>query len=176
MTAEARATVMMMEASNSSARQITLALRRAPSNITRELSRFGSWPNRPTLAANTPLEYDARTAGLLAQRARFKRRKRSKLASDTVLFGVVQHFLAQGWSPLQIAGTLKLMWHDEPIRTVSRNHQHLHLCNAKKRVAQAADRLFSPRKGKAHGTQAGRGPHGPDARLTEHPCAPARGQ
>ena len=41
LTAEERATIMMMKASNCSARQIALALRRAPSTITRELSRFG---------------------------------------------------------------------------------------------------------------------------------------
>lgn len=128
LTAEERATIMMMKASNSSARQIALALRRAPSTITRELSRFGSWPDRPTFAANTPSPcvYDARTAGLRARRARFKYRKRSKLASDTVLFGVVEHFLAQGWSPSQIAGTLKLMWPDEPLRTVS--HETIYTC------------------------------------------------
>lgn len=42
LTAEERATIMMMKASNCSARQIALALRRAPSTIPRELSRFGS--------------------------------------------------------------------------------------------------------------------------------------
>lgn len=41
-------------------------------------------------------------------------------------FGVVQHFLAQGWSPAQIAGTLKLMWPDEPQRTVS--HETIYNC------------------------------------------------
>ena len=64
LTAEERATIMMMKASNCSARQIALALRRAPSTITRELSRFGSWPDQPALAANTRCVYDARTAGL----------------------------------------------------------------------------------------------------------------
>ena len=43
----------------------------------------------------------------------------SKLAVDGVLLGVVQHFLQEGWSPGQIAGTLKLMWPDAPDRTVS---------------------------------------------------------
>ena len=43
-----------------------------------------------------------------------------------MLFGVVQHFLARGWSPSQIAGTLKLMWPDEPQRTVS--HESIYTC------------------------------------------------
>lgn len=34
-------------------------------------------------------------------------RKRRKLASDTPLFGVVDYFLRQRWSPEQISGTLR---------------------------------------------------------------------
>ena len=85
LTAEERAAIMMMKANNCSARQIALTLRRAPSTITRELARFAAWPDRPTAVACTPAQYDARAAGLRARRARFKCRKRSKLASDTVL-------------------------------------------------------------------------------------------
>ena len=126
LTAEERAAIMMMKADNCSARQIALTLRRAPSTISRELARFAAWPDRPAAVACTPTQYDARAAGLRARRARFKCRKRSKLATDTVLFGVVQHFLAQAWSPSQIAGTLKLMWPDEPQRTVS--HESIYTC------------------------------------------------
>ena len=81
LTAEERAAIMMMKANNCSARQIALTLRRAPSTITRELARFAAWPDRPTAVACTPAQYDARAAGLRARRARFKCRKRSKLAS-----------------------------------------------------------------------------------------------
>ena len=119
LTAEERAAIMMIKANSCSARQIALTLRRAPSTITWELARFVAWPDRPAQTANAPAVYDARVAGSRARRERFKCRKRSKLATDTLLFGVVQHFLAQGWSPSQIAGTLKLMWPDEPQRTVS---------------------------------------------------------
>ena len=126
LTAEERAAIMMMKAENCSARQIAVRLRRAPSTITRELKRFGAWPDRPASMAGAPAGYDARAASLRARRARFKCRKRSKLASDTVLFGVVHHFLALGWSPSQIAGTLKLMWPDEPQRTVS--HETIYTC------------------------------------------------
>lgn len=64
LTAEERAAIMMMKANNCSARKIALTLHRAPSTITRELKRFGAWPDRPASAANTPATYDARAAGL----------------------------------------------------------------------------------------------------------------
>lgn len=73
---------MMMKTNNCSARKIALRLHRAPSTITRELKRFGAWPDRPASAANTPAAYDARAAGLRARGARFKCRKRSKLATE----------------------------------------------------------------------------------------------
>jgi len=126
LTAEERAAIMMMKVNNCSARQISLTLRRAPSTITRELTRFAAWSDRPAQTANAPAVYDARAAGLRARSERFKCRKRSKLATDTVLFGVVHHFLLESWSPAQIAGTLKLMWPDEPQRTVS--HETVYTC------------------------------------------------
>ena len=126
LTAEERAAIMTMEANNCSARQIALTLRRAPSTITRELARFAAWPDRPAAVACTSAQHDVRAAGLRARRARFKCRRRSKLATDTLLFGMVQHFPARGWSHSQIAGTLKLMWPDEPQRTVS--HESIYTC------------------------------------------------
>ncbi len=39
--------------------------------------------------------------------------------ADTVLFGVVEHLLREGWSPGQIAGTLNMMWPDAPERRVA---------------------------------------------------------
>ena len=126
LTAEERASIMMMKASNCSARHMARTLRRSPSTITRELARFAAWANQAAALACAPAQYDARTAGLRARRARFKCRRRSKLAGDTVLFGVVQHFLALGWSPSQIAGTLKRMWPHEPLHTVS--HETIYTC------------------------------------------------
>lgn len=126
LTVEERAAIMLMKAKNRSARQIDLTLHHAPSTISREVKRFGAWPDRPASPANTPAAYDARAAGPRVRHARFKCRKRSKLAIDTVLFGVVQHLLALAWSPSQIAGTLKLMWPDEPQRTVS--HETIYTC------------------------------------------------
>lgn len=43
LTAAERAAIMTMKASNRSARQIALALYRAPSTIARELSRVDAW-------------------------------------------------------------------------------------------------------------------------------------
>jgi IS30 family transposase len=128
LTPEERATIMVMKANNSSARQIALTLRRAPSTITRELKRFAIWQDRPAFvpAPESSCAYDARSAGLRARRQRFKPRRCSKLAVDTVLFGVVHHFLSERWSPSQIAGTLKRMWPDDPQRTVS--HETIYNC------------------------------------------------
>lgn len=57
--------------------------------------------------------YAARPAGIRARGMRFKRRLSPKLAPHTVLFDVVAHYLREGWSPEQIAGTLKRVWpHD----------------------------------------------------------------
>jgi IS30 family transposase len=41
------------------------------------------------------------------------------LGQDTVLFGVVEHFLREGWSPEQIAGTLKKRYPDQTEQRVS---------------------------------------------------------
>ncbi len=119
LTAEERAAIMMTKASNCSARNMARTLYRSPSINTRELARFSARPDRATAIVNTPGRCHARAAGLRARHARFKCRKYSKLATDTVLFGVVQHLLDQAWSPSLIAGTLKLRWPDEAHLTVS---------------------------------------------------------
>ena len=84
-------------------------LHRAPSTISRELTR------------NTGESggYDARAAGIRARGRRYKPRRDRKLAPHTVLFGVVEHYLREGWSPEQIAGTLKRVWPQDREHTVS---------------------------------------------------------
>ena len=65
-------------------------------------------PGRPLhreAAAMTPSG-----AGQEARRRRFQPRRSPKLAMDGVLFGVVEHFLREGWSPGQIAGAMNMMW------------------------------------------------------------------
>jgi len=106
---EERATVMLMRREGSSLRAIASALHRAPSSISRELKRHGTAGHA----------YDARVAGDRARAIRQHRRRSPKLAADTVLFGVVAHFLREGWSPEQIAGTLRNQYPDELPRRVS---------------------------------------------------------
>ena len=42
-----------------------------------------------------------------------------KLGPDTILFGVVEHFLREGWSPEQIAGTMQRQYPQQPEQRVS---------------------------------------------------------
>jgi IS30 family transposase len=110
LNAEERATLMVMKAQGCKLRAIARSLHRAPSTLSRELSR-----NTTVVATR----YNASVAGKRAQAMRDKPRCRPKLAPDTPLFGVVEDRLRQGWSPEQIAGTLKRFWPNDPTRSVS---------------------------------------------------------
>ncbi|MES7744568.1 helix-turn-helix domain-containing protein, partial [Cutibacterium acnes] len=112
LSAEERATIMIMLQQGCSARGIARTLQRSPSTITREIRRALQWPQRTAFVPAGSRTYDARAAGARACAMRLKRRRHPKLAEDGVLFGVVHHFLLEGWSPSQIAGTLKRMWPD----------------------------------------------------------------
>jgi len=101
---------MMMKAQGGKTRAMARVLPRAPSSISRELSRTASEATAP---------YHVRTAGKRAQALRHKPRRRAKLAPDTPLFGVVEHYLREGGSPEPIAGTLQRLWLDDPTRSVS---------------------------------------------------------
>ncbi|MFN3612657.1 transposase, partial [Tepidimonas sp.] len=120
LSAEERATIMILLQQGCSARSIARTLRRSPSTVTREIRRVHQWPQRSAFVpAGSSCTYDARAAGARACAMRLKRRRHPKLAEDGVLFGVVHHFLLEGWSPSQIAGTLKRMWPDDLDRRVS---------------------------------------------------------
>lgn len=125
LSSEERATIMLMQQSRCSVRAMARTLHRAPSTISRELQRCAALANLSAIS-HSPCPYDARAAAKRARAQRFKSRRISKLACNTVLFRVVHHFLAQGWSPSQIAGTLKLMWPDDSERTVS--HETIYNC------------------------------------------------
>ena len=125
LSSEERATIMLMQQSRCSVRAMARTLHRAPSTISRELQRCAALANLSAIS-HSPCPYDARAATKRARAQRFKSRRASKLACNTVLFRVVHHFLAQGWSPSQIAGTLKLMWPDDSERTVS--HETIYNC------------------------------------------------
>lgn len=126
LSAEERATIMIMLQQGCSARSIARTLQRSPSTITREIRRALDWPQRAAFVPAGSSTYDARAAGARAHVMRLKRRRSRKLSEDGVLFGVVHHFLLEGWSPSQIAGTLKRMWPDDPDRRVS--HETIYNC------------------------------------------------
>ncbi len=83
LSAEERATIMLMRGEGCSLRAMARRLHRAPSTISRELAR-----NSGDTSA-----YDARQAGARARALRRKPRPALKLAPHTVLFGVVEHYL-----------------------------------------------------------------------------------
>ena len=114
LSTEERATIMLMANEGKSLRAMARTLHRAPATISREWRR-----HIPPADAPGRSGYDAKRAGHEARRRRFQRRRLPKLAVDGVLFGVVEHFLREGWSPGQIAGALKMMWPDAPERRVS---------------------------------------------------------
>jgi IS30 family transposase len=103
------AKVMPMNREGSSLRAMSRALKRSPSTISREIDRH-------RLNGHA---YDATQAGDRARARRFQRRKTPKLWQETVLFGVVEHFLREGWSPEQIAGTMKCLYPHQPEQRVS---------------------------------------------------------
>ena len=109
-SAEERGMIMAMKLGQSSARSIARALGRAPSTITRELRRNGykcesevGPIGRPCVAGG----YDAHRAGARSRRVRRQARPRRKLHADGSLWPQVRLLLEQGWSPAQIAATLK---------------------------------------------------------------------
>lgn len=110
LSAEDRETIMAMKLEQASARSIAHALGRAPSTITRELLRNGyqracdaAATGRPRIAGG----YDAHRAGVRSRRQRRLARPQRKLHPDAPLWAQVRLLLGQGWSPAQIAATLK---------------------------------------------------------------------
>jgi len=114
LTAEERAAIRVMAEEGKRLRAMARLLRRAPSTTSREWRRHAV-----TEEAADTRGYDAKRAGQAARRQRFKPRRGRKLAVEAVLFGVVEHFLREGGSPGQIAGTLKMLWPDAPERRVA---------------------------------------------------------
>ena len=106
---EDRATVMLMDREGSSLRAMPRTVGRSPSTISREI-------NRHRLCGHA---YDASQSGYRARARRFQRRKAPNLGQETILFGVVEHSLREGWSPEQIAGTMKCLYPHQPEQRVS---------------------------------------------------------
>ncbi len=109
LSAEERATIMLMTREGKGVREVGRFLKGSPSTISRETDR--------DLGAES--DYDASLAGEQAIRLRAKPRQALKLVVGGALFGVVEEHLKKKWSPEQIAGTLKLMYPDKPEQRVS---------------------------------------------------------
>ncbi|QFY41544.1 IS30 family transposase [Candidatus Methylospira mobilis] len=109
LSAEDRAAIMLMKSDGHSLRAMALRLQRSPSTISRELLR------NPVKSGS----YCAGTAGIRARQLRHMARKPRKLLPDSLLFGVVDYFLHEGWSPEQISGTLKRVYAEQGALTVS---------------------------------------------------------
>lgn len=109
LSAEERATIMLMKRDGLGMRETARFLKRSPSTISRELGR--------DLCGET--DYVASLAGDQALQRRIKPRKTLKLEVGNPLFEVVKTHLKKKWSPEQIAGTLKTMYPDSPSQRVS---------------------------------------------------------
>ena len=91
LTAEERATLMVMRADGCSQRAVARSLGRNPSTISRELTRNASCckPVGDTIAV---ISYDASLAGKRALVLRQEPRRSPKLTADTALFAVMLVF------------------------------------------------------------------------------------
>lgn len=110
LSAEERASIMLLLQEGTSGRQIAHRLQRSPSTIARELRRNGYKPpvacgplGRPRIAGG----YDASRAGARARRLRRLPRTLRKLRRDHPLWSQVVALLAAGFSPAQAARALR---------------------------------------------------------------------
>ncbi len=114
LSAEERVTIRVMAQKGQSLRAMARTLHRAPSTISREWH----WHAGPAATPGTS-GYDAKQVGQEARRRRCQPQRSPQLAVDSVLFGVVEHFLREGWSPGQIDGAMNMLWPDAPARQVA---------------------------------------------------------
>ena len=95
LTAEERATLMVMQADGCSQRAVARSLGRSPSTVCRELARNASCC-KPVCDMTAVIPYDASLAGKRALVLRQEPRRSPKLAADTALFAVVLDYLREG--------------------------------------------------------------------------------
>lgn len=117
LSAEERGTIMAMKCAEKSAREIARCLGRSTSTITRELRRNDykaahevGRAGRPRIAGG----YDAHRAGVRSRRVRRAAQRPRKLREGASLWARVRRLLEQGWSPAQIAATLKREYPGQP--------------------------------------------------------------
>lgn len=106
---EERMRIELWKAENVSLRGMARRQGRAPSTLVRELRRN----------ADAHGSYGAMTAQACRTQRRQASRPAPKLAPDSVLWGMVRHFLDQKWSPQEISATLKRAFPDKRDRHVS---------------------------------------------------------
>ena len=106
---EERMRIEIWKAENVSLRAMARRLGRAPSTLSRELSRN----------AGTEQTYAAVSAQATRTQRRQHARPAPKLDPNGVLWGAVREMLAWKWSPQEIAATLKRTYPAEPRRHVS---------------------------------------------------------
>jgi IS30 family transposase len=130
-------------------RAIARVLGRAPSTVSRELHRNTYVRTGPTGAVRpSSRRYGPWRADRLA-RARRRRPKLRRLATDPVLWAHVQKCLRKNWSPRQIAKTLPRVFPDQPERHLVHEtiYQALYLQGRGELRRQLAAAL---RSGRAH--------------------------
>jgi IS30 family transposase len=181
LVAEERGTIMAMTLEGRGVRVIALALGRSPSTVSRERRRNGWKPESERGPIGRPAVnggYDAKRAGQRAARLHRKPRRPRKLARGTPLWAEVRRYLERGWSPEQIAGTLKKRSFGQPPLYASHETIYLYgdLCPPQGRVTSRARRAPSPRTRRPARAAACYHPTWTHARFAEHSPAPARGQ
>ncbi|WP_026132873.1 MULTISPECIES: IS30 family transposase [unclassified Janthinobacterium] len=146
LTTQDRAVVMTMRDDLCSIRSIAKRLCRSASTISREIKR----------SSGTGI-YDANLAHAQCHARRLQPRRVPKLRTDGVLFQVVRHQLKLVWSPQQIARKLRLLWPDNPEKSVSHkttyNAIYLHPpCELKRELIACLRHHNQVRKPRSRGT------------------------
>ena len=113
LSSQDRVLIMLRLKDGFSSRAIARELNRAPSTITREISRHRN------MAGCAELPYQCSRAQMRAHCIRYSRRRKRKLDPAKPLFALVRLHLAAGWSPDQIAGHLKREHPDDYSQNVS---------------------------------------------------------
>lgn len=109
LTLREREELSRMLATGHSLRAVAQAIQRAPSTVSRELTRHHT----------SPITYRAVPAHQRAQRRAHQRRKPRTLMVHTRLRAAVLQLLAQRWSPEQIAHGLPQRYPDDPTMRIS---------------------------------------------------------
>jgi IS30 family transposase len=158
--------LMLMRREGASLRAVARALQRSPSSMSREVARH----------RDPDGVYTASVAGERARVRTLQHRRHRKLGPGTVLFGVVEHFLREAWSPEPIAGTLRNCYPTDPAQRVSHETLYQALYGLPRGAVLRSELLGCLRQGPHHAAAArtGSGPAGPDRQPDADPGATAR--